>query len=846
MQPVRLRKSEPAPGPRFDPPRSGASSPMRQARPRSIERPNSPGMLIRATGASNARRPATAPRPTVPSRPSPSPRPSSKATAKRPARPQSGRPKSASDRRAKREEAVSGLVRELEGFMELSPPSPPVDDLLDELLEEGQQSPLEGSAQDQDETVVVPGDFAAAAHPAHAHAERPATLGRRPSASWVATSLITPALPTDALLPNRPPGDGRPLSATQPLPDRPALLPAILTEKPSAVAGGLPPPHRPAPAKPAFSMGPPRTGAASPAPAKVLPSQSPTSLGNPSGAPAEDEFEVYDENGNGLLEIGEVLRMCQEHLYYFPAEPQLKRTYQHLCSQLGAKDGTGLTHAVWQEKGGLKALRRHAVETVSKEKPGCGGCTSHFWHGVLQWVPDLETLLLCGWLCQELRAISASDAFWLPLLRRERRRQQMRAPQAWDMPAVNVKTELRPWFLAWKKSVWMDKGLKEQAQNYAREVAGYSSHLLTHKAEWVACPVVSLDGTAQRTMAVIGDERGVLQYRDPRKDADHNELLTGEHDGAITCMAESANYVLTGSADAACYMWLKTSLTFPTVALQGHAEAVTAIAISADEKFIVTGSLDRSLMLWDRTRAVKAPRLATTTEEDRATYCTVKASAIMRGHSMKITAVVLTDSSIISASTDSQIRIWDYQGKCTTQISGHNGPVNHIHLSGDILWSFCGAGLMRTTDITRPTAYESTRIHKFPISCVHFAGPRFYVGGNDGLVAAFDLESRTQVAVLEGHETLVRCILLLRNTSRLVTACDDKSVRVWDVTPLAAPRDPDAPVQHVFPLYFLGGPNAAILAIAPFMAEDGRHWGVLGCGVDRRLHCWRFKPGALK
>lgn len=30
----------------------------------------------------------------------------------------------------------------------------------------------------------------------------------------------------------------------------------------------------------------------------------------------------------------------------------------------------------------------------------------------------------------------------------------------------------------------------------------------------------------------------------------------------------------------------------------------------------------------------------------------------------------------------------------------------------DILWSFCGAGLMRTTDITRPTAYESTRIHK--------------------------------------------------------------------------------------------------------------------------------------
>lgn len=35
----------------------------------------------------------------------------------------------------------------------------------------------------------------------------------------------------------------------------------------------------------------------------------------------------------------------------------------------------------------------------------------------------------------------------------------------------------------------------------------------------------------------------------------------------------------------------------------------------------------------------------------------------------------------------------------------------------DILWSFCGAGLMRTTDITRPTAYESTRIHKVCRAC---------------------------------------------------------------------------------------------------------------------------------
>eukprot|EP00668_Euglena_longa_P004990 GGOE01005861.1.p1 GENE.GGOE01005861.1~~GGOE01005861.1.p1 ORF type:complete len:851 (-),score=172.77 GGOE01005861.1:29-2581(-) len=850
MQPIRLRKAEGV-GPmvntgRPGQPRTGAGNPTRQPRPRSSERPQSPSGLIRAPIATNNRRPATAPRHTVPSRPGTPNRPTSKTAAKRPARPQSGRPKTSSDRKAKPEEAVNGLLRELEQFMELPPSQQPPaeDDLLDELLQ-SQQKTAEPSAKPQADAGQRTPIEAAPLEPTPAQSGRPAVF-RAASPSAIA-SRVVPSHEAEMPVPDKSTGDPRPAPKPSPQ-DRPSALPIIGNEKASAVAG----PNRPSSTKQPAPFQPQR-GGSSPVPAVPSGPSKPTkvgsfSFGSPTAVKAEDEFEVYDENGNGLLEMDEVLRMCQDQLYFFPSESQLTRTYKHLCTQLGARDGNGLTHDVWASKNGLRVLRHQAAETISKEKPVCGGRTTHFWHGVLQWLPDLETLLLCGWVCQDLRSISATDAYWLPLLRRERRRQQLRAPQAWDMPAINVKVELRTWFLMWKKSVWMDKGLKEQAQNYAREVAGYSSHLLTHKCEWLACPVVCLDGATQRAMVAIGDERGVLQYRDPRKDADNNEVLTGEHDGAITCITESATYLLTGSADAACYMWLKSSLGFPAIALQGHSEAITAIAISADEKFVVTGSLDRTLILWDRTRAVRAERLATAStpeDGDRANYCTVKATATMRGHSMKVTVVVLTETWIISASTDSQIRIWDYQGKCVTQISGHNGPVNHIHLIGDTLWSFCGAGLMRTTSVAHPTVFESTRIHKFPISCVHFAGPHFFVGGNDGLVAAFEVESRTQIALLEGHETLVRCILLLPNTSRLVTACDDKSVRVWDVGPLAS-QTPDAPLLHVFPHFFLGGPNAAILAIVPFVAEDGLLWGVLGSGVDRRLHCWRFKSAALK
>ena len=72
---------------------------------------------------------------------------------------------------------------------------------------------------------------------------------------------------------------------------------------------------------------------------------------------------------------------------------------------------------------------------------------------------------------------------------------------------------------------------------------------------------------------------------------------TSEHDGPITCLAQSDQYIFTGSADALCHIWDKDKPQFPVFSLQGHTEEVTTVAIlrgpEGDGHMVVTGSLDR-------------------------------------------------------------------------------------------------------------------------------------------------------------------------------------------------------------------------------------------------------------
>ena len=85
----------------------------------------------------------------------------------------------------------------------------------------------------------------------------------------------------------------------------------------------------------------------------------------------------------------------------------------------------------------------------------------------------------------------------------------------------------------------------------------------------------------------------------------------------------------------------------PFIIDKGHSDRITSIAISPDGKTIVSGSLDRTLKIWD----MQSGECLNTLE----------------GHSNRIASIAISPNgkTIVSGSEDSTIKIWDMQsGEC--------------------------------------------------------------------------------------------------------------------------------------------------------------------------------------
>ena len=100
--------------------------------------------------------------------------------------------------------------------------------------------------------------------------------------------------------------------------------------------------------------------------------------------------------------------------------------------------------------------------------------------------------------------------------------------------------------------------------------------------------------------------------------------------------------------------------------LIGHNSSIRAVAISKDNKWIVSGSVDNTLIIWD-------------TE-------TGQAKAHLIGHINAITKLVISENNrwIVSASQDVTLYIWDAEsGQQKAHLTGHTSDVKCVAVSGD-------------------------------------------------------------------------------------------------------------------------------------------------------------------
>jgi WD40 repeat protein len=234
----------------------------------------------------------------------------------------------------------------------------------------------------------------------------------------------------------------------------------------------------------------------------------------------------------------------------------------------------------------------------------------------------------------------------------------------------------------------------------------------------------------------------------------------------VSSVALATTYFAAGNSNGTISVWnfpggqLKTTL-------QGHAEAVNAVAMSPDGKVLASGSDDRTVKIWNlETNAV---------------------SRTLTGHSGAVSAVAFSPDGqfLASGSWDKTIKIWNAKtGESVRTLTGHSGLVNSVAISPDSKTLASGSkdGSIRLWNLASGQAIRTISGKNLSVLSVAFSpdGKSLAAGNSNGTVGLWNVSSGQSIRRYSGHTDGVWSVAFSRDGSILVSGSWDKSVRIWD------------------------------------------------------------------
>ena len=205
------------------------------------------------------------------------------------------------------------------------------------------------------------------------------------------------------------------------------------------------------------------------------------------------------------------------------------------------------------------------------------------------------------------------------------------------------------------------------------------------------------------------------------------------------------------------------------------------------------------------------------------------------GHRGKVWWADVSDASrlIASGAEDGVVRVWDRGLKLLRELHGHSDWVHQVTFSrdGKLLASAGGderVNVWRTEDGRWERSFDWP-CHAARTVAFHPTEPVLAAGADDGTATLFNLKDGSRLAVLRGHEKLVKILAFSPDGTRLATASHDGTVGIWDWR--AGKK-----------LRALGPHPDKVDAVS--FSPDGRRVAV-GC-EDFKLYVWSLPAGKLE
>lgn len=202
--------------------------------------------------------------------------------------------------------------------------------------------------------------------------------------------------------------------------------------------------------------------------------------------------------------------------------------------------------------------------------------------------------------------------------------------------------------------------------------------------------------------------------------------------------------------------------------LKGHQDWVSALAMSADGQFLASGSLDKTVKLWNLE-----------TGETRYT---------LKDHQQGVLCLALSPNGkwLASGGFDQTIKVWNLEtGELCHTLIGHNGSVRSLVITPDNQTLISGSfdqtiklWQLEQGEFVQDLVQEAGRLSALALSP---EGKTLVSGGGDGIIDLWHLQPFDLAFSLTDNLSSINSLALSPDGRRLAAACTDGTLKVWQL-----------------------------------------------------------------
>ncbi|GAU07966.1 WD40 repeat domain-containing protein [Desulfoplanes formicivorans] len=236
----------------------------------------------------------------------------------------------------------------------------------------------------------------------------------------------------------------------------------------------------------------------------------------------------------------------------------------------------------------------------------------------------------------------------------------------------------------------------------------------------------------------------------------------------------------------------------------GHTASIRAMDVSRNGRWLVTGSEDKTVRIWDVIQKHCLQMIPMTSPP--GLQGTVFALDIAPDD--RIVAVGgLMGGQPGDVAMGRVLLLSLPEGTCIATLEHAPSPVHAIAFSPDgrLLAAGSEDGIVRIWDMDQGTLVHSFHGHGGTVGCLAWIdASRLVSGGDDGRILVWGMDELAPIGTLSGHTGRVACLAVSPDGTMLVSGSHDGSVREWDLAAMQHVRQWSLQTASILSLSFRG------------------------------------------